>query len=127
MTDTYISFYLRANRAHIFVEALRGIGEPKYICFLIDENGERLVLVPYPKKDFHSHRVSSSVYDGSRSMEVCSLKLCRILAARYKWNLNRSYRVPGCIVPKQKIVVFDLNRAEVIDRDDSWVHLRNTR
>ena len=127
MTDTYISFYLRANRAHIFVEALRGIGEPKYICFLIDENGERLVLAPYPKKDFHSHRVPSSVYDGSRSMEVCSLKLCHILAARYKWNLNRSYRVPGCIVPKQKIVVFDLNRAEVIDLDDSWVHLRNTR
>lgn len=93
--------------------------EPKYICFLIDENGERLVLVPYPNKDFHSHRVPSSVYDGSRSMEICSLKLCRILAARYKWNLNRSYRVPGCIVPKQKIVVFDLNRAEVIDRDDS--------
>ena len=30
-----------------------------------------------------------------------------------------SKRVPGCIVPKQRIVVFDLNRAEVIDRDDS--------
>ena len=89
MTDTYISFYLRANRAHIFVEALRGIGEPKNICFLIDENGERLVLAPYPKKDFHSHRVLQSVYDGSRGMEVCSMKLCRILAARYKWNLNR--------------------------------------
>ena len=77
----------------------------RYICFLIDENGERLVLVPYPNKDFHSHRVPSSVYDGSRSMEICSLKLCRILAARYKWNLNRSYRVPGCIVPKQKAVL----------------------
>lgn len=41
------------------------------------------------------------------------------LKNRDAWNLNRSYRVPGCIVPKQRIVVFDLNRAEVIDRDDS--------
>lgn len=54
------------------------------------------------------------------------MKFCRILAARYKWNLNRSYRVPGWIIPKQQIVVFDLNRAEVIERDDGWVHFRNT-
>ena len=32
MADTYISFYLRNNRIHVFVDALRGIGSPKYIC-----------------------------------------------------------------------------------------------
>ena len=53
-------------------------------------------------------------------------KLCRILAARYHWDLNHSYRVPGWIVPKQKIVVFDLNRAEIANREDSWVHFRNS-
>jgi hypothetical protein len=118
VNDTYISFYLRANRVHIFVDALRSIGEPKNICFLIDKKGENLVLSPYPKKDFHSHRVSPHVYEGSRSMEVCSMKLCRLLAAAYKWNVDCSYRVPGIIIRQQKIVVFDLRKAEIIDRDD---------
>ena len=70
MTDTYISFYLRNNRIHIFVEALRGIGSPKYVCFMIAEDGGSLVLAPYDKKDFYSHRVSPSVYNGKSSLEA---------------------------------------------------------
>ena len=44
MNDTYISFYLRANRIHIFVDALRGIRHPKYICFMIEENGKKMIV-----------------------------------------------------------------------------------
>lgn len=54
MTNTYISFYLNANRVHVFIEALRGIGSPKRICFMIDKDGRNLLLVPYGKRDFVS-------------------------------------------------------------------------
>lgn len=120
MNETFISFYLRANRLHVFVDALRGIGAPKNICFLIEENGETLVLAPYPKKDFHSHRVPAAVYEGQKGMEVSSIKLCRLLAELYHWDLDCSYRVPGYIIPKQKIVVFYLKKAEAIEHDDVY-------
>ncbi len=33
MSNYYISFYLKAYRIHIFVDALRAIGSTKRICF----------------------------------------------------------------------------------------------
>ena len=122
MNDTYISFYLRANRVHIFVDALRKIGHPKYICFMIEENGKTLVLAPYPKKDFYSHGVPPAVYNGSKSMEVSSLRLCRILADLYKWNLDASYRVPGTIIQKSNIAIFYLGEAEIIEHDETLMY-----
>ena len=114
MADTYISFYLRNNRIHIFVDALRGIGSPKYVCFLIADDGKTLILAPYKKKDFHSHRVPQDVYRGKKSMEVSSLQLCRIMAEMQCWNTSCSYRVPGVILPQQKICVYHLDQAERI-------------
>ena len=126
MKDTYISFYLRANRIHIFIDALRGIDCPKFICFMIEENGKTLIMAPYPKKDFHSHRVSKDVYNGARSMELCSMPLCQIISKLYQWDSNCSYRVPGVIIPKQNIVMFYLDEAEVIEHDDDFFYVSET-
>ena len=112
MAETYISFYLRNDRIHIFVEALRGIGSPQYICFLMGNNGDSLVLAPYDKKDFHSHRVPQSVYRGKKSLELASIRLCKMLTASFDWDANMSYRVPGTIIEQQKIVIFDLKNAQ---------------
>lgn len=118
MNETYISFYLRANRIHVFTEALHGIGRPNNICFMISDSGATLLLTPYPKKDLRSHRVPLGVYNGSKSMEVCSKRLCRLIAELYHWRLDCSYRVPGTIIPRQEIVMFYLEKAEVIRHDD---------
>lgn len=114
MADTYISFYLRNSRIHIFVDALRGIGSPKYVCFLITDDGKNLILSPYKKKDFHSHRVPQDVYHGKRSLELASMRLCQILTAEFGWDSSKSYRIPGRLVEDKKIVVFDLSRAAKI-------------
>ena len=116
MTDTYISFYLRKNRIHIFVEALRGIGSPKYVCFLIAEDGGSLVLAPYDRKDFHSHRVSPTVYNGKRSLELASIHLCKLLSAEFGWDCSKSYRVPGRISKTHGVVVFNLRMASEIGK-----------
>ena len=112
MTDTYISFYLRNNRIHIFVEALRGIGCPQYVCILIAEDGGSLVLAPYDKKDFHSHRVSPTVYNGKRSLELTSMRLCKLLSAEFGWDCSKSYRVPGRVSKAHGVVVFNLRMAK---------------
>ena len=121
MNDSNISFYLRANRIHVFVDALRGIGSPRFICFMLDETGRTLAITPYPRKDYHSHRVPQSVYQGEKGMEVSSLRLCRIISNLYKWNQDASYRVPGTVFPKQRIAVFYLDSAEVIEREAIFI------
>lgn len=116
MQDTFISFYLKANRIHIFVDALRGMGSPSRICFMIEESGETLLIAPYEKRDFKSHSVPKEVYSGTGGMEVSSMKLCRIIANLHHWDISRSYRVPGKVFTDKKVAVFQLTEAEVIDR-----------
>ncbi len=114
MNETYISFYLRSNRIHVFTSALREIGEPSRICFLIGENGHSLLMIPYRKRDFRSHHVPRDVYNGCDSMEISSMKLCRIIAYIHKWDVGQSYRVPGRIYQDEQVVIFDLDRADII-------------
>jgi len=114
MAETYISFYLRSNVIHVFVEALRGIGSPKYVCFMISDDGNTLILAPYRKKDFHSHRVPEDVYHGVRSLNLASIRLCQILASEFGWDRTKSYRVPGWIDEDKRVVVFNLRAASKI-------------
>lgn len=116
MRETYISFYLKANRIHIFVDSLRELGSPSRICFMIEKSGETLMIAPHEKKDFKSHNVPPKVYRGAGRMEISSMKLCHIIAELHHWDLNRSYRVPGKIYAAQKVAIFSLGEAEIIDR-----------
>ena len=115
MNETYISFYLRYNRIHVFTNALREIGEPSRICFMIGENGHSLLMVPYKKRDFRSHYVPRDVYSGCDSMEINSMKLCRIIAFIHNWDVRKSYRVPGRICPDEQVVIFNLDGAAIIN------------
>lgn len=115
MQEIYISFYLKANRIHIFVDALRGLDSPSRICFMVEESGKTLLIAPYEKRDFKSIGVPPEVYSGTSCMEVCSMKLCRIIAGLHDWDMNRSYRIPGKIYADQKVAIFSLTEAEVID------------
>lgn len=114
MNDTYISFYLRPHRIHVFADALRGIGSPEYICFMIDETGNSLVMSPYPHKDFKSHHVSKAVYSGSKSLEISSFGLCKIISQLQNWDPDYSYRIPGKVLTNQNIAVFSLSEATQI-------------
>lgn len=114
MNEVFLSFYLKANRIHVFTDALRGIGSPANICFLLDEKGNTLILQPYPRKDFHSHRVPMDVYRGKKRMEVSSWKLCAMIADIRQWNRKISYRVPGTAMQRQQICVFYLDQAKPI-------------
>ena len=117
--ETYISFYLRNNCIHVFVEALRGIGKPSRICFMIEESGETLLILPHDKIDFKSHRVPPGIYNGTRCLELYSMKLCHIIANLHNWDLSRSYRVPGKVFAEKKMAVFRLKEAEIIERAGS--------
>ncbi len=114
--STHLSFYLNSSRIHVFIEALRGIGCPDRICFLIDRDGKRLLMLPHTKRDFISHGVPKAVYSGMDSFEISSKKLCEIIALRHGWDLSYSYRVPGVVIEDNRYAVFDLSRAEAIGK-----------
>ena len=116
MIDTYISFYLKNNRIHIFTEALRSIGSPKYVCFMLAENGDSFVLAPYEMKNFHSHRVSPSVYSGKSNLELTSICLCKIFTTEFGWDCSKSYRIPGRVNKQHGVVIFNLREASIIEK-----------
>jgi len=115
VNETYISFYLKSNRIHLFVDSLRNMGSPSRICFMIEESGETLLVAPYEKRDFKSHYVPPVVYNGTGGMEVNSFKLCRMIANLHHWDVSRSYRIPGKVYSEQKVAIFSLSEAEAIE------------
>lgn len=110
--ETYISFYLNSFRIHVFRKAITDIGEPKYIRFLINDEGPSIIMEAYDKKDFHSHRVTPKKDSGG--MEISSYPLCSLLKNRLGWETGKSYRIPGKTYPSQHLAVFDLTKAEQI-------------
>lgn len=119
MSETHISFYLKTYRIHIFAEALRGIGCPHRICFMLSPNGQTLALLPYDKRDFRSHKVAQEVYQGGQPVEISSYRLCSMLADLHSWDRTHSYRVPGQIIKEKSFVLFDLTGANIIERERS--------
>ena len=124
---TFISFYLRSDSIHIFVKALRKIGNPRYVRFLINGDDLKMVMQPHDRKEFISFRVPASIYGDKReprkAFQVRSRAFCALMAARLEWDTSLSYRVPGEIYPNQKIVRYDLNKAIPISqplRSDGW-------
>ena len=119
MNGVHISFYLKTSRIHIFTETLRLIGCPKRICFLISADGQTLLMRTHENRDFKSHKVPQDVYDGRRSFEISSWKLCKILADLHSWDLKHSYRIPGVLMRDRRSVRFSLAKAEVIGKESS--------
>ena len=117
MNSTHISFYLRASRIHVFAEALRSIGSPRRICFLISADGQTLLMRAHKTRDFRSHKVPRNVYMGERSLEISSYKLCGILAGLHGWDLRCSYRVPGTVRKDRDSILFYLTKAEVTGKE----------
>lgn len=118
MPDSYISFYLKANRVHVFIDVLRGLGSPSRICLMIEENGRTLLIAPYEKRDFKSHAVPPEAYKGAGGIEVSSMRLCQIIARLHHWDAERSYRVPGTIYPEKEVAIFRLTGAEIIEKPE---------
>ncbi len=110
--ETYISFYLSSYRIHVFRKAITEIGNPKYIRFLVKDEGPSMIMEAYDKKDFRSHRVTPKKESGG--MEISSYPLCSLLKNRLGWEDGKSYRIPGKVFPGLNFAVFDLTAAEQI-------------
>ena len=117
MYDTFISFYLSGGRLHIQSDALRKIGCPSFVRFLMNEDGCSMVMAPYNRKVFASMRVPKGVYDKSlkrNQMEIKCAPFCRLMAQHLGWEADCSYRIQGKVYASQRIVKYDLHTAYAI-------------
>ena len=115
--ETFISFYIYSCRIHVFRKTIDEIGDPKYIRFLVRDEGPSLIMEAYHKKDFQSHRVSPKG-SAKHGMEISSMPLCMLLKNRLGWDPDKSYRVPGKTYPSQHMAVFDLSAAKEISNTE---------
>ena len=121
-SQTFLSFYLRSNTIRVFNAAVRSIGQPRFIRFMLNSETMQMVMLPAFKKDFQSFRVPKGLYSshvGNQAMMVHSQKFCHILAQQLGWSEDHSYRIPGTIFEDQQIVRFDLSRATLIQQTNS--------
>lgn len=112
---TYISFYLKDGAIRVYTEAIRFLGQPNYVRFLLNGDGSSMVMEPYHKKEFQSIRVRKNADRKLKKMHFSSAYLCRLMTFALGWNPEKSYRVPGRYIPAQKIVVFDMTKATIIN------------
>lgn len=118
--DTYISFYFTGGRIHIQPEALRKIGCPPYVRFLMSPDGKAMIMEPYNRKVFASMRVPKGLYGETVKrfrMEVKCAPFCRLIAHHLGLDESCSYRIQGKVYPSQRIVKYDLNTAYAINSE----------
>ena len=48
--DTYVSFYLSASKIHVYKKAITEIGNPRFVRFLMKEDGQSMIMESYHKK-----------------------------------------------------------------------------
>ena len=103
-------------RSSCFGDLLFNPNRPAFCGFGCGVGLGFIAKIPYKKKDFVSHRVSSKVYEGLSRMNVFSKKLCQIMIKMNNWNPDSSYRVSETELGNHEAVIFDLKQAEIIKR-----------
>ena len=116
---TYVSFYLKDGMINVYTDAIRFLGEPNYIRFLLNGDGSSMILQAYHKKEFQSIRVPKNADRTWTQTRFCSAPMCRLMKYALGWEPDKSYRVPGKYSPAQKIVVFDMTKATIINNQNS--------
>lgn len=118
---THMSFYLDRSTFHVFTNAIRRVGSPPYVRFLINPDNLCMAMESYDKKGPTSFSVPPKLFSDSKgtSMRIQSKRFCCLLADKMGWDETKSYRVPGHIFSKQQIVIFDLSQAVELNGKES--------
>lgn len=114
---TYVSFYLKDGKIHVYADAIRSLGTPDFIRFLLNQDGSSMIMEPYHKKEFQSIRVKKDNISGKLYFRC--RPLCSLLEHTRGWNHSQSYCIPGRLFHNQRIVLFDLTQAAAISSQNS--------
>lgn len=84
------------------------------LSFLIDEETNRLAMQVCVFGDAGFHVTPAFTdKDPKWTYEICSLELLELIWEQCDWDANGSYRVAGVLCPDIRVIIFELNDAEM--------------
>lgn len=107
-----IAFSRKSARVLIYKSTLRSLGQPKYIRILPNPKRRRLALQVCAKDEMGAILVPKT--KARKPIIICSLVIQRIIWDISEWDKDKSYRIYGKHFPKNEIVEFLMEDAEVI-------------
>ena len=112
-----IAFSRKSASVLIYRATLRALGQPEYVRLLPNPTRGRLALQVCAKEEMGAIRIPKSKVKG-KPVLICSLVIQRILWDIGGWEKDRNYRIYGRHFPKNEIVEFRLEDAEIIPDED---------
>ena len=111
-----ISFSLERGRVLIHRSALRSIGMPSNIRFLLNTGAKKVAVQACEAIDRDSFTVPN--LDEMGSYEICSMNFINVLYRLAGWKKEKSYRIYGNVFAKNRLVEYDLSDAtEITDEE----------
>lgn len=114
-----MSISLKKSCIRIHKETLHMIGNPPKIFLLV--NPEKRALVIFHGKSYNVQPLNVAKYMNhiDKSVEFYSTPLVRKLNELCpEWQIDKSYKFYGEIIPKEKVVWFDMSKGEMITRQE---------
>ena len=113
----YITFSFTDGRITVFKSALEDLHWPAFYRFLYNSSEKQFAIQACKEEAPGSHR-SPRLKLGD-SCEIKSKALVRLLYRDGRWEIARSYRVPGRMVTEQNLIEFDLRQAIQLERKET--------
>ena len=111
-----ISFSLERGRVLIHRSALRSIGMPSNIRFLLNTGAKKVAVQVCEAIDRDSFTVPN--LEDTGSYEICSMNFINVLYRLAGWKKEKSYRIYGNVFAKNRLVEYDLSDAtEITDEE----------
>lgn len=111
---TYLTVGVKPYYLRVFRNALKVIGTPPYVRFLIEPETSRMAMIAHDRKELTSFRVPPRIKESGNKndcVKVFSHVLCKALYRQFEWDTSKTYRIPGKIIRTQRVVVYDLSEA----------------
>lgn len=103
------------NRIRIHKKTIRSIGSPEYIALLINPEKLTLGIVGCSEKMRDSHRIE---FKKAQCYELYSKSLVEKIKTTFPyWDINKSYRLTGDYVERNRMAQFILSESVPIKTD----------
>ena len=115
---TTITLDLKKYRIRIFKAALHQIGDPAYIQLLVNPHAMAFAIKSTDRKSCRglAHKVDKATMRSDNSIEIYSRSFIdKLQEVVPDLEDKGTYRIPGTVVPKEKMVVFSLKNIVSIE------------
>ena len=117
-TQPRVVLSLKRRRITITRKTLQMIGSPEYILLLVKPEERSLVITPGDIMDKRTHRIPPFNSEGKKKpIELCSKLLMHSIAdISSSMQYNSSYRIKGELISDENILLFYIDKAELLSK-----------